>query len=60
MIWYVSPTLALYAEAEVAHDTPDIGDPDYFPGPNLSGIADANYDLLIGMLAITAVTRWIL
>ena len=60
VIWYVSPTLALYAEAEVAHDTPDIGDPDYFPGPNLSGIADANYDLLIGMLAITAVARWIL
>ena len=27
--------LLLFAEVEVLHDTPDIGDADYFPGPNL-------------------------
>jgi len=60
VIWYVSPTLALYAEAEVAHNTPDIGDADYFPGPNLSGVADASYDILVAMVSIAAITRWIL
>ena len=60
VIWYVSPTLALFADAEVAHDTPDIGDTNYFPGPNLNGVANASYDLLTGMLATAIVARWII
>ena len=60
VIWYVDQFTALYAEAEVANDTPDIGDTNYFPGPNLNGVANASYDLLTGMVATAIVARWII
>ena len=60
VIWYVDQVTALYAEAEVANDTPDIGDTNYFPGPNLNGVANASYDLLTGMVATAIVARWII
>ena len=60
VIWYVNSSLSVFAEVEVANDTPDIGDTNYFPGPNLNGVANASYDLLTGMLATAIVARWII
>lgn len=60
VIWYVNSSVSVFAEVEVANDTPDIGDTDYFPGPNLNGVANASYDLLTGMLATAIVARWII
>jgi hypothetical protein len=56
---WVNPGLDFVVEVEVAYDTPDIGDDDYFPGQNLNGVANASYDLLVGMVAIAAAARWI-
>ena len=60
VIWYVNSSVSVFAEVEVANDTPDIGDTDYFPGPNLNGVANASYDLLTGMVATAAAARWII
>ena len=60
VIWYVNSFVSVFAEVEVANDTPDIGDTDYFPGPNLNGVANASYDLLTGMVATAAAARWII
>ena len=60
VIWYVNSSVSVFAEVEVANDTPDIGDTDYFPGPNLNGVANASYDLLTGMVATAIAARWII
>ena len=45
-------------EVEVAFEDLGPGDGGYWPGPGLSGVATASYDLLIGMIALAALTRW--
>ena len=60
VIWYVNSSVSVFAEVEVANDTPDIGDTDYFPGPNLNSASNASYNLLQGMIATAAAARWII
>lgn len=57
---WMDPILPFNVEVEVAYDSLSPGDEGYFPAPSLNGVADASYDLLIAMVAIAAVTRWIL
>lgn len=45
-------------EVEVAYEDLGPGDGGYFPAPNLSGTANASYDLLVGMIALAALTRF--
>lgn len=60
VIWYVNSSVSVFAEVEVANDTPDIGDTDYFPGPNLNSASNGSYNLLTGMVATAAAARWII
>ena len=45
-------------EVEVAFEDINLGDDGYFPGPGLSGVAPQSYDLLLGMIALAALTRF--
>jgi len=45
-------------EVEVAYEDLGPGDGGYFPAPNLSGVAGNSYELLVGMVALAALTRF--
>ena len=45
-------------QVEIANDYFGPGDDGYFGGPNLSGLAQNSYDLLVGMVALAVLIRW--
>ena len=49
----------ILCKIEVGYKFLDIGDAEYFPGLDLGTYPDASLDLLVAMVALTAVTRWL-
>jgi len=56
-IWEDIPGNPL-VDVEVAHDYLGPGDDGYWGGPNMSGVAENSYDLLVAMVAIAVLIRW--
>lgn len=46
-------------EIEVAYSPYQFGNPEYWAGPDISGVVDNSYDLLVAMVAIAALARWL-
>lgn len=55
--WEEAPGAPI-VECEVAMEDLGPGDGGYWPGPGLSGVASASYDMLVAMVALAAFTRW--
>ena len=58
ILTYVEQT-GLVGLVQVAWRDIDFDDADYFPGLDISGIANASYDLLTVMVSLAAITRWL-
>jgi len=56
-IWEDIPGNPL-VDVEVAHDYLGPGDDGYWGGPNMSGVAENSYDLLVAMVALAVLIRW--
>ena len=49
----------LICQIEVAYKHLDFDDEGYYQGPDISGVADNSYDLLVAMVAIAVLARWL-
>ena len=49
----------LICQIEVAYKHLDFDDVGYYQGPDISGVADNSYDLLVAMVAIAVLARWL-